>query len=120
MRTTVRSLAKADTVREAVAQHTASDRLTFHSADLTSDAGWAEALAGVDVVLHVSSPLGGGRVTGPEDLVRPAREGAVRVLDAPRRYAPGVEGGSAAATILRLAPRGPRGRIRFSMRDSAF
>jgi dihydroflavonol-4-reductase len=45
-------------------------------ADLTRDEGWAEAMAGVDYVLHVASPLGGG------DLIGPARDGTLRVLRA--------------------------------------
>ncbi|MEU0883152.1 NAD-dependent epimerase/dehydratase family protein [Lentzea sp. NPDC005914] len=45
------------------------------SADLTSDAGWAEAMSGVKYVLHVASPLG-----GEGDLVGPARDGTLRVL----------------------------------------
>ena len=33
------------------------DRLTFAAADLTSDAGWPEAVAGCAYVLHVASPF---------------------------------------------------------------
>ena len=32
-------------------------QLTFASADLTSDDGWAEAVAGCDYVLHTASPF---------------------------------------------------------------
>ncbi|MFI6094578.1 NAD-dependent epimerase/dehydratase family protein [Lentzea sp. NPDC051213] len=46
-------------------------------ADLTSDEGWAEAMAGVRYVLHVASPL-----SGDGDLVGPARDGTLRVLRA--------------------------------------
>ena len=34
------------------------DRLSFAVADLTADDGWDEAVAGLDYVLHVASPLG--------------------------------------------------------------
>ena len=35
----------------------AGSRLMFFTADLTSDSGWAQAVAGCDYVLHVASPL---------------------------------------------------------------
>jgi dihydroflavonol-4-reductase len=83
VRTTVRSLTKADAVRASVAaQVDPGERLSFHVADLTSDDGWAGALAGVDYVLHVASPLGTGATKNPDDLIIPARDGAVRVLRA--------------------------------------
>ncbi|MGC4940577.1 NAD-dependent epimerase/dehydratase family protein [Kribbella sp. DT2] len=83
VRTTVRSPAKGEAVREAVS--TAVDpgeRLTFAVADLMSDDGWADAVRGVDYVLHVASPLGDGDSSDPDALIRPAREGALRVLRA--------------------------------------
>jgi nucleoside-diphosphate-sugar epimerase len=61
----------------------AADRLEFVRADLTADAGWAEAVAGVDAVLHVASPMGGGnQPKNPDDLIVPARDGARRVIAA--------------------------------------
>jgi hypothetical protein len=36
------------------------DRLSFFAADLEGDAGWPQAVAGCDYVLHVASPLPGG------------------------------------------------------------
>jgi dihydroflavonol-4-reductase len=51
-------------------------------ADLLRDDGWAEAMRGVDGVLHVASPLPRVLPRDPEDLIRPAREGALRVLRA--------------------------------------
>jgi dihydroflavonol-4-reductase len=78
VRTTVRSLKKEQTVRDAVGTVVdPGDRLSFAVADLTSDEGWDDAVAGVDYVLHVASPLG-----GQEDLITPARDGALRVLRA--------------------------------------
>jgi nucleoside-diphosphate-sugar epimerase len=83
VRTTVRNLSKADSVRAAVAHGgVATDRLAFAAADLTQDAGWDAAVAGCDYVLHVASPLGTGSEKDPDSLVRPAREGALRVLRA--------------------------------------
>ena len=83
VRTTVRSLSKEAGVRSAIAtQVDAGGRLTVVAADLLNDAGWAEATAGCDYVLHVASPLGGAITKDADELVRPAREGALRVLKA--------------------------------------
>lgn len=80
VRTTVRNLSKEASVRAAVATEVdAGDRLSFAVADLTSDAGWDEAVTGCTYVLHVASPLG-GKETG--DLIAPARDGALRALAA--------------------------------------
>jgi len=51
-------------------------------ADLESDAGWAEAVAGCRYVLHVASPFPLADPKDPADLVRPAVEGTLRVLRA--------------------------------------
>jgi len=51
-------------------------------ADLTSDEGWDEAVAGCDYVLHVASPLGSPDPKDPDSLILPARDGALRVLRA--------------------------------------
>ena len=59
VRTTVRSLTREPDVR-AMLKETGvepGDRLSFFPADLLSDAGWAEAVAGCDYVLHVASPF---------------------------------------------------------------
>ncbi len=58
--------------------------LTFHRADLMSDDGWAEAAKGCDFVLHVASPFPAGVPKSEDELIVPAREGALRVLRAAR------------------------------------
>ena len=58
--------------------------IAFAKADLMSDAGWAEAAKDCEYVLHVASPI---QTTIPKDeneLIRPAREGTLRVLQAAR------------------------------------
>lgn len=83
VRTTVRRLSKEAAVRAAIAAEVdPGDRLTFHAAELTKDAGWDEATAGCDYVLHVASPLGTDQPDDPQELIVPAREGALRVLRA--------------------------------------
>jgi nucleoside-diphosphate-sugar epimerase len=58
--------------------------LSFVAADLISDAGWPEAVAGCDFVLHVASPFPATVPKQEDDLIIPAREGALRVLRAAR------------------------------------
>lgn len=85
VRTTVRSLTREAGVREALTAICRPDeRLTFAAADLNSDAGWPEAVAGCDYVLHVASPLPTSNPKDDDELVRPARDGALRVLKAAR------------------------------------
>ena len=83
VRGTVRSLAKGDAVRDALGKHSprAGD-LDLVAADLEGDEGWAEAVRGVDVVHHVASPFPLGAPKDPDELIRPAREGTLRVLRA--------------------------------------
>jgi len=60
----------------------AAERLALAGADLLADAGWDEAMAGCDFVLHVASPLGGGNPKDRESFIAPARDGTLRVLRA--------------------------------------
>lgn len=83
VRGTVRSLAKADLVRSALAKVTdRADDLVFVEADLLNDLGWADAMADVDFVLHVASPFIMGEPNHPDELIKPAVEGTTRVLNA--------------------------------------
>ncbi len=85
VRTTVRSLGRAASVRQVLgdAGMTAGE-LGFAAADLLSDEGRADAVAGCDYVLHVASPVHTGPVKDEDDVIRPAREGTLRVLRAAR------------------------------------
>src|SRR6476619_1601303 len=83
VRTTVRDLAREPEVRAAVdAQIQTGDRLAFAVADLSSDNGWADAVAGCEYVLHVASPFPPAQPKDPDELIVPARDGALRVLRA--------------------------------------
>lgn len=85
VRTTVRWLKRGEAVHAALSKLAEpGDQLAFVVADLNSDAGWAEAVAGCDYVLHIAAPLPSGRSRSDDDLVRPARDGALRVLTAAR------------------------------------
>ena len=83
VRTTVRSLSREPQVRAAVgSQVDPGDGLTVLAAELMSDDGWAEAVAGCDYVLHVASPFPPAQPKDPDELIVPAREGTLRVLRA--------------------------------------
>ena len=83
VRTTIRNLARELDVRRALATVAPQqDALSFAVADLDRDEGWAEAAKGCRYVLHVASPLGLEAPRDPEVLIRPAREGARRVIHA--------------------------------------
>jgi nucleoside-diphosphate-sugar epimerase len=86
VRATLRSLAKEGPVRAVLAGAGLADggRLHFVAADLTRDAGWDEAAAGADFVLHLASPVRPGPVGNADELIVPAREGTLRVLRAAR------------------------------------
>jgi nucleoside-diphosphate-sugar epimerase len=91
VRTTVRNVAREPAVRATVEQAgaDAGDRLTVVAADLGSDAGWADAVAGCRGVLHVASPFPPEQPKDPDELIVPARDGALRVIKA--GLAAGVE-----------------------------
>jgi dihydroflavonol-4-reductase len=84
VRTTVRSLSRADQLRDAVAKAgaEAGERLEIVTADLTADEGWAEAVADCRYVLHTASPFPPEQPKDPDELIVPARDGALRVLKA--------------------------------------
>ena len=83
VRTTVRSLARENAVRAALGKVVdGQDRLSFHAAELTSDAGWEVATSGCDFVLHVASPLTLSQPKNPDELIAPARDGTRRVVEA--------------------------------------
>jgi nucleoside-diphosphate-sugar epimerase len=86
VRTTVRNLAREGDVRAMLREGgmEAGDRLHFLAADLENDTGWPEAVAGCEYVLHVASPFPERLPNDENELIVPAREGALRVLRAAR------------------------------------
>lgn len=86
---TVRSPAREAEVRTALRANGLDDatlgRLRFLTLDLTDDTGWADAMAGIDTVVHCASPF---PIAQPKDemvLIRPAVDGTLRVLRAAQR-----------------------------------
>lgn len=86
VRTTVRNLAREAEVRTLLKNGgiDAGDRLSFFAADLEKDAGWRDAAQGCEYVLHVASPIPPAVPKHEDDLIVPARDGALRVLKAAR------------------------------------
>ena len=58
--------------------------IDFVTADLNADAGWTNAVTGAEYVLHVASPVPAVDPKSDDELVRPARDGTLRVLKAAR------------------------------------
>lgn len=86
VRTTVRNVSREADVR-AMLKRGGSEpgsALSFVAADLEKDTGWPEAVAGCDYVLHIASPFPPDIPKDENELIIPAREGALRVLRAAR------------------------------------
>lgn len=75
---TVRNLAREAGLRRLVGG--TPDTLRVFAADLTADAGWAEAMAGCSHVAHVASPFNTTAPRHEDELIVPAREGVLRAL----------------------------------------
>lgn len=86
VRATLRSLDREEAARSGLraAGMTHEEALSFVAADLLDGAGWADAVGGVDGVLHVASPVHPGPVDDEDDVIVPAREGTIRVVRAAR------------------------------------
>lgn len=82
VRGTLRSPAREDELRKALGDAGSADKLSFVIADLTADAGWVEAVAGCDLVVHTASPVPMQKPEHEDELIVPARDGVLRVLRA--------------------------------------
>jgi len=84
-------------------------RLEFATLDLTADAGWDDALRGCRFLMHVASPFPLKVPKDRDELIAPARDGAMRALGAAARA--GVERTvltSSVVAILSGPRRGPQ------------
>ena len=86
VRGSVRDLGKAARVRDALGKAGADlSRLDFVALDLTADAGWDEAMAGVRYLQHTASPFVTREPKDRNELIRPAVDGTRRALSAALR-----------------------------------
>ena len=86
VKTTVRSALRATQLSDTLVNAGISslNNLEFIEADLNDDKNWDTAVAGCDYVLHVASPLPHAEPKNDDDVIIPARDGALRVLKAAR------------------------------------
>jgi len=82
---TVRSASKTAPTTAAIAAVAPVDRLSFAEADLLSDSGWDDAMAGCTYVIHVASPFVLAEPKDENELIAPAVEGTRRVVRAAQR-----------------------------------
>jgi nucleoside-diphosphate-sugar epimerase len=83
VRGTVRNLKKVPELRKMFAKYTdKADSIEFAQADLLSSDGWAEAMAGCDGLFHLASPVPLVQPKDPDEVIVPAREGALNALRA--------------------------------------
>lgn len=83
VRGSLRSLAKADQVRQTLRKAGADiSRLEFVALDLLDDRGWTEAIEGVRFLQHTASPFVLASPKDPDELIRPAVEGTRRAITA--------------------------------------
>lgn len=86
VKTTLRSLSKKDVIIKALQQGGIEDfsNLSFYEANLTEDKNWDEAVKNCDYVLHVASPFPAKDPKDENELIIPARDGALRLLKVSR------------------------------------
>ena len=80
---TARSASKANALNKTLSAYAGKPiRIDIRAADLSSDAGWTEACQGMDYVQHIASPIPTNLPKDHDELINPARDGAIRVLTA--------------------------------------
>jgi nucleoside-diphosphate-sugar epimerase len=78
--TTVRNKAKSETMLRRRLGDPTEDQVKVFQAELMSDDGWAEAVAGCTHVAHVASPIAASTPKDENEMIVPAREGTLRAL----------------------------------------
>jgi len=105
---TVRSTAKSASTLAAISAVAPTDNLTFVEADLLSDKGWDEAVAGCEFVMHVASPFVLAEPKNEMDLIAPAVDGTKRVITAAKRA--GVKRVVVTSSVVAVTAGKPSGR----------
>lgn len=80
---TLRSKDRETEIRTIIAKHTKnSGNLSFAEADLNDSSIWTKLMKGVDFVLHVASPFPRTLPKHENELILPAKQGTLHVLEA--------------------------------------
>ncbi|MEH6525056.1 MAG: NAD-dependent epimerase/dehydratase family protein [Sneathiella sp.] len=82
VRGTVRDLGRIERLTTSLAAQCDVTNLSFAKVDLSDDEGWDTALGGAKYLLHMASPLPVEQPEDENDLIIPARDGALRALKA--------------------------------------
>ena len=85
VRGSMRNLDRADDVRSVIAEHAPVDHLEFVEADLLDPDSWHPAAEGCTYVLHLASPFPSSMPKDPDELIAPARQGTLNVMEASAR-----------------------------------
>ena len=86
VRGTVRNISFSETIKSDIKKYfDSSFDIEFFKASLDSDKGWDEAVSGCDVILHTASPFPKKKPQNESDLINPAKEGTLRVLNAAKQ-----------------------------------
>lgn len=80
VRGSVRSMKKAESVRQGLQSAAPVEHLEFVELDLLEEAGWEEAMEGCTYVLHVASPFVIAEPSDENELIKPAVDGTLRAL----------------------------------------
>lgn len=78
--TTVRNKAKSEAILRKRLGNPGDDKVKVFQAELMSDDGWSEAVAGCSHVAHVASPIAASTPKDENEMIVPAREGTLRAL----------------------------------------
>ena len=81
----LRTMNREQEVRDAVKTETDDAKLEFCKLDLLDDDGWEDAMWDCDYLMHVASPF---VIEDPKDeneLIKPAKEGTLRALNAAKK-----------------------------------
>ena len=80
---TVRDLQKGVTVKEDLENYLNQQiDIEFAETTLDNNNGWDEAVKGCDTIMHVASPFPRRYIENEDDLIIPAKEGTLNVLNA--------------------------------------
>ena len=78
--TTVRNKVKSEAMLRTRLGNPTEDQVKVFEAELMSDNGWADAVAGCTHVAHVASPIAASTPKDENEMIVPAREGTLRAL----------------------------------------